>query len=108
MKMKRIRTLVLLFMGYVGYSQSAPQLDSLRKEVETAQPALLRYEPGIPDEISGRREELRTLRFRLDTLDIPESRRYRMMRDLYRGKDSRLLQKYLYAGINVGDEDPDL
>lgn len=107
MKMKYVLIPFLLWCGHAANAQYAPQLDSLRAEAETAGPALLDYEPDMTDRISQRREQLRELRARLDTLEIPETRRYRMMRDLYRGKDSRLLQKYLYAGLQDEDSDPD-
>lgn len=95
--MKRV-LIAGMFLGCLSaIAQKTPQLDALVAARENTAPALLEYAPAFGAQESGRRDRLKWLKAQLDTLDIPESRRYRIMRDLYRGKEARWLEKYHLA-----------
>lgn len=93
-------------MGYCLFAQHAPQLDSIRHAREQAGPKMLKFQPEHHALNSLRRIRLEEFKARLDTLDIPESKRYRIMRDLYRGKESRLLARYLPPDTSAALKDP--
>jgi hypothetical protein len=97
--MKRIFMLGFLFGSFYAWGQKTPQLDALLAAQNDPAPALLEFTPQYEEQEYGRRERLKALKGQLDTLDIPESRRLRIMRDLYRGRELHWLEKYhLEAG----------
>ncbi|MBC2840532.1 hypothetical protein [Robiginitalea sp. SC105] len=107
--MKRICCAVCCCMGFFGLlqAQTAPQLDSIQRAEAEAGPVMLEFQPEHHVLNSLRRIRMDELKAQLDTLDIPEARRYRIMRDAYRGKESRLLVKYLQADQAAALRDPE-
>ena len=92
--MKRIFIWGFLCGSFFAWGQKTPQLDALLAAQNEPAPALLEFAPQFEEQENGRRERLKALKEQLDTLDIPESRRYRIMRDLYRGHEVHWLEKY--------------
>lgn len=68
---------------------------------------MLEFQPEHHALNALRRIRLEEFKARLDTLDIPEAKRYRIMRDLYRGRESRLLTRYLPPDTSSAVTDPD-
>ena len=101
--MKRLIILGFLCGSFYSWGQKTPQLDALVAAQKNAAPALLDYAPQFEEQENGRRERLKALKEQLDTLDIPESRRYRIMRDLYRGREVHWLEKYNLEARPVQD-----
>lgn len=92
--MKQLFIVGFLCGYFVASGQKTPQLDARLAALNNPAPALLEYAPKFEEQEAGRRERLNALKAQLDTLDIPESRRYRIMRDLYRGREVQWLEKY--------------
>ncbi len=92
--MKRILFVGLCCIGLSAWSQETPQLDALVAAQQNPPPALPSYAPHFQDQEAKRRNRLEWLKAQVDTLDIPESKRYRIMRDLYRGREAQWLEKY--------------
>ena len=94
MKMKQLLVAGFLCGYFAASGQKTPQLDAHLAALDNPAPALLDYAPKFEEQEAVRRERLSALKAQLDTLDIPESRRYRIMRDLYRGREVHWLEKY--------------
>lgn len=94
-------------MGHGLFGQQAPQLDSILRAREEAGPKMLEFQPEHHTLNTLRRIRFEEFKARLDTLDIPEAKRYRIMRDLYRGKESRLLARYLPPDTPSEPKDPE-
>jgi len=92
--MKRLLTAGFLCGSFFALGQKTPQLDALVAAQKNPAPALHEFAPKFEEQEAGRRERLKALKEQLDTLDIPDSRRYRIMRDLYRGREVHWLEKY--------------
>lgn len=92
---------------FVASGQKTPQLDARVAALDNPAPALLEYDPDFEEQEAGRRERLSALKAQLDTLDIPETRRYRIMRDLYRGREVHWLEKYRLQPWPKNDPSPD-
>ncbi|MDC6354039.1 MULTISPECIES: hypothetical protein [Robiginitalea] len=82
-------------------------MDSIRRAREEAGPKMLEFQPEHHALNTLRRIRLEEFKARLDTLDIPESKRYRIMRDLYRGRESRLLARYLPSDTSAAFREPE-
>ncbi len=67
-------------------------------------PALLKFEPNFMASVAERREHIRRTRAILDTLDIPERRRRKLLRDLHKNGLTKRLSKALVAEIKFEDE----
>ena len=94
-KMKNWLFAALCCAGAGLYGQQAPQLDSIQRARETSGPKYFDFNPTHQLSESENRLRLEAIKAQLDTLDISEAKRYRIMRDMYQGKDSKLLAKYL-------------
>lgn len=92
--MKQLFILSFLCGYFVASGQKTPQLDARLAALNNPAPALFEYAPTFEEQEAGRRDRLNALKAQLDTLDIPESRRYRIMRDMYRGREVHWLEKY--------------
>lgn len=106
MKMKRIILAGLCCIGLASWGQETPQLDALRAAERNPAPALPAYAPNFVKQAAARRNRLDWLRAQVDTLDIPESKRYRIMRDLYRGREALWLEKYHLSAQPPADSLP--
>ncbi len=104
--MKRILFVGLCCIGLSVCGQETPQLDALVAAQQHPSPALPAYAPNFKKQDAARRDRLEWLKAQVDTLDIPESKRYRIMRDLYRGKEVHWLEKYRLSAQPLGDSLP--
>lgn len=104
--MKRLCIAGLLCCSLSATGQKTPQLDALLASQKNPTPALLEYAPTFEEQQAARRNRLNTLKAQLDTLDIPETKRYRIMRDLYRGRGVHWLEKYHLASGSGRDSLP--
>lgn len=106
MIMKRILFVGLCCIGLWAQGQETPQLDALVAAQQHPSPALPDYAPNFKKQEAARRGRLEWLRAQVDTLDIPESKRYRIMRDLYRGREAQWLEKYHLSARPLADSLP--
>lgn len=104
--MKRIFFAALCWVGVCAWSQETPQLDALAAVQQQAYPVLPSYAPNYHRQEAARRERLEWLKAQVDTLDIPETKRYRIMRDLYRGREAYWLEKYQLSAQPLTDSLP--
>lgn len=74
-------------------AQEKPQFDAMLEAEST--PLILNYAPDYKSAEQIEREALEEKIARIDSLDISETRRYKLIRDLYRNKDSKRLNKAL-------------
>jgi hypothetical protein len=96
------RTLqLLLTLGFtvVGTgqlsAQEKPQLEA-RLEEESV-PLIFSYAPDYDKAAQQEREALAAKIARIDSLDISDTKRYKLIRDIYRNKDSKRLTRALTA-----------
>ena len=97
---KLLRT--ALFMGFLlmaktSYAQYTPQKEAkLQAEAEEG-PKLFKFEPDYLSAEEARRKEILLMRAMIDSLDISESKRQKLIRELYKNNGSRKLNKILLA-----------
>ena len=104
--MKRTSFLVV-FMALllVGTFSMSAQSDSLKNgkinaktyEEEEEGPIMFKFEPNYLSTIDRRREEMVQTRRILDTLDISENKRRKLLKDLYKNGLTKRLSKALIA-----------
>ena len=107
--MKRTLYFLLLpgffFVG-VGLleAQEKPQLEAKLEEERI--PLIFSYAPEYNATEQRERETLAAKIAQIDSLDISETRRYKLIRDLYRNKDSKRLHKALMVEdpLDAGEE----
>jgi len=85
-------------------AQDTPQITANIIEEEEG-PLLTKFEPGFQESNEERMAEIRRKRSILDTLDISERKRRRLLRDLYKNKDTERLTKILLADTEFEDVD---
>jgi hypothetical protein len=95
---KLLRT--ALFMGILllaktGYAQYAPQKEARKQIEEEEGPALFQFEPDYLAAEEARRTEMLLMRDMIDSLDISENKRQKLIRDLYKNNGSKKLSKIL-------------
>lgn len=100
--MKKIPLLLLCAgMYFLGandlIAQQSPQKQAKFQEEEEEGPALFKFEPDYLSAAEERRKEILFMRSIIDSMDIPEGKRQKLVRDLYRNKDSKRLTKILLA-----------
>jgi hypothetical protein len=86
--------LALIVAPFSGISQEKPQFEALLAEVNPAGPLLDDYMPELSSAEEIRRNYLEHLRNQIDTLNISPTKRYKIMRDIYQGKESPWVTKY--------------
>ncbi len=96
--------LATIAFGTTLRSQHAPQLDARLKGQDEAKPLIYSFTPQFNDARQKEREALEQRIAAIDTMDISESRKYKLIRDLYRNKESRRLQKTLRDDDRFLDE----
>jgi hypothetical protein len=101
LKMKKIPLLLLCAgMYFFGandlIAQQIPQKQAKLQEEEEG-PALFKFEPDYLASEEARRKEILFMRSIIDSIDISEGKRQKLIRDLYRNKDSKRLTKILLA-----------
>jgi len=100
--MKKIPLLLLCAgMYFFGandlIAQQTPQKQAKLQEDEEEGPALFKFEPDYLASEEARRKEIVLMRTLIDSMDISEGKRQKLVRDLYRNKDSKRLTKILLA-----------
>ena len=110
--MRRTLIIFLLFLLALTLhkvtAQEKPQKEAIEKAEEEEEPVIFKFEPEYLDAMAAREAEIRRRKAIIDTLDISEAKRRRLLRDLYRDKETKLLSKYLLADTRFEDEyDPD-
>lgn len=110
--MKKTALLLLcLWVYFAGtpetFAQEKPQKEAKEKAESEKGPALFEYEPDFLAAEEARRAEMERILGIIDTLDISETRRLKLIRDLYRRKDSKRLSKILLADTEFEDAEPD-
>lgn len=78
-------------------AQQTPQKQAKLQEDEEEGPALFKLEPDYLASEEARRKEIVLMRTLIDSMDISEGKRQKLVRDLYRNKDSKRLTKILLA-----------
>ena len=108
--MKKIALMVLCF-GLLTFciplhAQDKPAKKAVTPtEEEEDGPIMFKFEPDLLVSIEERRAEMERTRAILDTMDISDRKRKRILRDLYRKKPSKLLSRVLVTDTNF--EDPE-
>ena len=82
------------------FGQQKPQKEAIGQAEEEEGPALYKFEPDYLATKEARRKEILSMRALIDSMDISESKRQKLVRDLYRNKDSKRLTKILLANNN--------
>ncbi len=114
-KMKKL-PILLSCLAFVVFTSVKAQTQTVPKktkestavkpalEEEEEGPALLKFEPDFMNSVAERREYIRRTRAILDTLDIPERRRRKLLRDLHKNGLTKRLSKALVAETEFEDE----
>jgi len=84
-----------------AFAQSTPQ--TAETIIEEEGPLLTKFEPGFQESNEERMAEIRRKRAILDTLDISERKRRRLLKDLYKNQISERLSKALLADTEFED-----
>lgn len=100
--MKKIPLLLLCAgMYFFGandlIAQQTPQKQAILQEEAEEGPALFKFEPDYLASEEARRKEILLMRTLIDSMDISEGKRQKLVRDLYRNKNSKRLTKILLA-----------
>ena len=96
-------SLLLCCMGLCAFStndlfaQQRPQKEAKLRVEEEEGPMLFKFEPDYLAAEEARRKEILLMRAMIDSLDISEGKRQKLIRDLYKNKGSRKLNKILLA-----------
>lgn len=77
--------------------QQKPQKEATLQADEEEGPALYKFEPDYLAAEEARRKEILYMRALIDSMDISEGKRQKLVRDLYRNKDSKRLTRMLLA-----------
>lgn len=108
--MKRGIITLALILGFLSIeqlnAQDTPQKAAFEKAAEEEGPIIFKFEPEYLASLEARAEEIRRRKAVIDTLDISENKRRRLLRELYSNKESKLLYKYFLADTQFED-DPD-
>lgn len=77
--------------------QQKPQMEAALQADKEEGPALYKFEPDYLSAEEMRRKEILSMRALIDSMDISEGKRQKLMRDLYRNRDSKRLTKIILA-----------
>ncbi len=78
-------------------AQHKPQKEAKEKEAEEEAPLIFKFDPEYSEEADLERKEFLAKRAIIDTMDLSETRRIKLIRDLYMNRDSKRLAKVLLA-----------
>ncbi|MBT8183646.1 MAG: hypothetical protein KJN76_02300 [Eudoraea sp.] len=98
MKKALILSMVLgvFILGTTTLSAQEKPQKTAREQAEAEKgPALYDYDPDFLAAREARRAEIARIRSLIDSMDIPASRRFKLIRDLYKRKESKRLNKVL-------------
>jgi hypothetical protein len=94
----------VFFAGTTALSaQEKPQKLAKEKAEAEKGPALYDYDPDFLAAREARRAEIERIRTLIDSMDIPESRRFKLIRDLYKRKETKRLNKVLLTDTQFED-----
>lgn len=105
-------TAQILFIGAVsfycmaGSAQQTPQLQARIKEEAEAGPLYFSFDPDYEAKEEAERVELELLIARIDSLDISQTRKFRLKRELYRNRESKRLKNALEPENTETAEEP--
>ncbi|MGI9547154.1 MAG: hypothetical protein ACR2MM_07960 [Flavobacteriaceae bacterium] len=78
-------------------AQRMPQKEAKLKLEEEEGPTLFKFEPDYLAAEEARRKEILLMRAMIDSLDISEGKRQKLIRDLYKNNGSKRLNKILFV-----------
>lgn len=96
---------IAVFMGILFWTsdceaQYTPQKEAkLKAEAEQA-PMVFQFEPNLSEKEAERKSEMKQMRLLINSLDISENKRRRLIRDLYRTNGAKKVSKYLLVENN--------
>lgn len=79
------------------FAQKSPQKEAKLQSEEEEGPMLYKFEPDYLSAQEARRKEILLMRTMIDSLDISENKRQKLIRDLYKNNGSKKLNKILLA-----------
>ncbi|WP_297707254.1 hypothetical protein [uncultured Eudoraea sp.] len=94
---------MIIFMGMCAFgandllAQQGPQKEAELGVEEEEGPMLFKFEPDYLAAEEARRKEILMTRAMIDSLDISEGKRQKLIRDLYKNNGSKKLNKILLA-----------
>ena len=103
------KLLLLLCVGLCALNatnllaQESPQKEAKLQAEEQEGPVLYIFEPDYLAAKEARRKEMLLMRALIDSMDISEGKRQKLVRDLYRNKDTKRLTKILLANNKFDD-----
>ena len=84
-------------------AQQGTQSGTTINSEEEEGPKLFKFEPDYQAAEEAQRKEILLKRGLIDSMDISEGKRQKLVRDLYRNKDSKRLTKILLANNKFED-----
>lgn len=101
---------IALFMGIMvwaadGFAQYTPQKEAKLKAEAEKEPMVFQFEPNLSEAEAERRAEIVQLRVLIDSLDISEYKRKKLIRDLYRTNGAKKVSKYVLVETNFEQEE---
>jgi hypothetical protein len=87
----------ILFLAKTSYAQYTPQKEARKQLEEEEGPKLFQFEPDYLTAEEAHRKEILLMRTMIDSLDISENKRQKLIRDLYKSNGSKKLSKILLA-----------
>ncbi|MGB5203594.1 hypothetical protein [Eudoraea sp.] len=87
----------ILLLAKTSYAQYTPQKETKLQVEEEEGPMLFKFEPDYLSAEEARRSEILLMRAMIDSLDISEGKRQKLIRDLYKNNGSKKLNKILLA-----------
>lgn len=85
----------LLFISPAVAQQAGEQKEAVKVGEEDEGPVMFKFEPDFMSANAKRKAEIARTRSIIDTLDISERKRLKLLRDLYKNGVSKRLQKAL-------------
>lgn len=79
------------------FAQKSPQKEARLQAEEEEGPVLFKFEPNYLAAEETRRKEILMMRAMIDSLDLSEGKRQKLIRDLYKNNGSKKLNKILLA-----------
>ncbi|MGB5430826.1 hypothetical protein [Eudoraea sp.] len=79
------------------FAQKSPQKEARLQAEEKEGPVLFKFEPNYLAAEETRRKEILLMRAMIDSLDLSEGKRQKLIRDLYKNNGSKKLNKILLA-----------
>lgn len=86
-------------------AQTPSEKKEAPKVVEEDEPIMFTFEPDFKNQNEKRKAEIARTRSIIDTLDVSERRRLKLLRDLYKNGVSKRLQKVLLVENTFEDNE---